>query len=34
LTKLGHIYGRVVRHHDEGIAIEFLEPVDRPFDVG
>jgi len=33
LTKLGHIYGRVRRHHDEGVAIQFLEPIDRPFDV-
>ena len=33
LTKLGRVFGRVVRHHDEGIAIQFLEPTDRPFDV-
>jgi PilZ domain len=29
LTNLGFTYGRVVRHHDEGIAIEFLEPTGR-----
>ncbi len=29
LTTLGRAYGRVVRHHDEGIAIEFLEPTER-----
>lgn len=29
LTNLGSAYGRVVRHHDEGIAIEFLELTER-----
>lgn len=29
LTILGRAYGRVVRHHAEGIAIEFLEPTER-----
>ena len=33
MTRLGRIMGRVVRHHDDGIAIQFLEPTDRPFDV-
>ncbi len=33
LVKLGRVFGRVTRHHDEGIAIQFLEPTDRPFDV-
>jgi PilZ domain len=29
LINLGSAYGRVVRHHDEGIAIQFLESANR-----
>jgi hypothetical protein len=32
ITRLGRVYGRVVRHHDDGIAVQFLEPNARPFD--
>jgi len=33
ITRLGRVYGRVVRHHEDGIAIQFLEPNAQPFDV-
>ena len=32
LTNLGRTYGRVVRHHSEGIAIEFLETSENASD--
>jgi len=33
IARLGRVYGRVVRHHENGVAIQFLEPNARPFDV-
>jgi len=33
IARLGRVYGRVVRHHDEGVGIQFLEPQARPFHV-